>query len=420
MEQLHFIILAIATVVQLCVFSSHPGGVYCPSTELLEGGDVVSVIPEKLGHLLKLKEKLIKRVIRRAEEVREELDSDKTPKPTRHNEYTKQRTLLRHYALDALSNFDPTASKHGEENTNYMTNTADKLLYELKNFAPLPSPRATPQFNPPVHTKGGPNMVIGISTVYRQKENYLFNTVANILHRLSKAERRTVRIIVMNGDVPASKNKEVQKVREEFEDEIEAGLLTIKSVCDEHGGDCAGHPELAVEDEELLHRWGDNPQRVRWRAKQVLDVASLMQAAAGEDYGYFLMLEDDVKVAKSFPTAIRQWVDSKLLRRTDWLIASFYNPWKVKDLEVVPPQKFFGVIGQLFRVHDLPHIVSFLRRNFDESPLDWLFVDYLTKHKVNMIAHAPSLFQHLGKVSSLAGKTQPSRAAEFEEYPLEN
>ncbi len=38
--------------------------------------------------------------------------------------------------------------------------------------------------------------------------------------------------------------------------------------------------------------------------------------------------------------------------------------------------------GQAFRPADLPTIVEFLEKNFDDSPLDWLFVDLLTKFKV--------------------------------------
>ena len=307
------------------------------------------------------------------------------------------------------------------EGLTYMTNTADKLLYELKNLRRVKgAPRlARPQFNPVPHKrvkeKGRPNMVIGVSSVNR-RTNYLYNTIANIMERLSEEDRRHVKVVVMNGNVPPSDHTDVPRVREAFAAEMDDGLLVIEEI---HGA--GGHPELDVPDASLRHRWGDDTQRVRWRAKQVLDVATLMDRCARyQRYGYFLMLEDDVKVADRFPTAVRRWVDEKLSHRTDWAIASFYNPWRASDLEVIPPFKFFGVIGQLFRMHDLPHLTHFLKKNFDESPLDWLFVDYLTKYRLTMLAHSPSLFQHLGKVSSLAGKAQPSRAAEFAEFPLGN
>eukprot|EP01064_Diplonema_japonicum_P018834 TRINITY_DN27510_c0_g1_i1.p1 TRINITY_DN27510_c0_g1~~TRINITY_DN27510_c0_g1_i1.p1 ORF type:complete len:443 (+),score=83.77 TRINITY_DN27510_c0_g1_i1:88-1329(+) len=311
-----------------------------------------------------------------------------------------------------------TEKKKQREEIRFATNTADKLLYELKNFEHSESneePKALPQFNPTTHQEGTPNMVIGISSVNRKK-NYLLNTIRDIFKKLLKPERKTVKIVVMNGDVPPEKHTDVPLLETEFQSEIESGLLVI-----EQNPRHTGHKQLETND-KLTLRWGDNIKRVKWRSKQVLDVTMLMRKchhhAQQGGYGYFLMLEDDVKVAEGFPTAIRSWVDKHLSSRTDWTVASFYNPWKVADREEIPAFKFFGVIGQLFRTHDLPHITSFLGRNFDESPLDWLFVDYLTKHKGKMIAHAPSLFQHLGVVSSLSDKIQPSRAAEFDEFPL--
>eukprot|EP00756_Hemistasia_phaeocysticola_P048254 Hpha_TRINITY_DN22687_c0_g1::TRINITY_DN22687_c0_g1_i1::g.192719::m.192719/K00738/MGAT4A_B; alpha-1,3-mannosylglycoprotein beta-1,4-N-acetylglucosaminyltransferase A/B len=302
-----------------------------------------------------------------------------------------------------------------KQSLSYATNTVDKLLYELKNM-PSPSvPIAHPPFNPlpladqreaGLETK---NLVIGVSSVNRRK-NYLLDTLRNLIAHMSPRDKKQNRIVVLNGDTPPSKHQDIPLVREEFAAHIESGMLRIEE-------NPEGHPELR-EGAKLTLRWGDSVERVRWRAKQVLDVALLM-ALCGEhtEYDYFLMLEDDVHAADSFPSVIRRCVDAGLSWRTDWTVASFYNPWRVSDGEEMPVYKFFGVIGQLFRTTDLPWIVDFLRRNFDESPLDWLFVDLLTKRGGKIIAHSPSLFQHQGVVSSLSNKVQPSRAAVFDEHP---
>jgi hypothetical protein len=130
------------------------------------------------------------------------------------------------------------------------------------------------------------------------------------------------------------------------------------------------------------------------------------------------MMEDDIKAAKHWAKRCRQWMDSHLAARTDWTIASFYNPWEnVKNLQKMEPFKFFGVIGQVFRVHDLPVVVEFLEKNFDQSPLDWLFVDFLRKFNGTIVVSVPSLFQHEGTVSSLAGKTQSGRSVDFAYEP---
>ena len=128
------------------------------------------------------------------------------------------------------------------------------------------------------------------------------------------------------------------------------------------------------------------------------------------------MLEDDIDAAKHFTTKIIKWIRHKIHQDTKWTVASFYNPWPVADGDRLPPFKFFGVIGQLFRIHDLPVMVEFLRKNFDQSPLDWLFVDYLKKFSGGMVAHTPSMFQHKGVVSSLDGKEQDGRAVDFEQF----
>eukprot|EP01065_Artemidia_motanka_P027254 TRINITY_DN32478_c0_g1_i1.p1 TRINITY_DN32478_c0_g1~~TRINITY_DN32478_c0_g1_i1.p1 ORF type:complete len:429 (+),score=80.75 TRINITY_DN32478_c0_g1_i1:194-1480(+) len=301
-------------------------------------------------------------------------------------------------------------------NLNYTANTIDKLLYELKNFAPAKAARAAPPFNPvPLADQTGEvrNLVIGVSSVNRRK-NYLLDTLRNLFAHLTAVDKVQCKVVVLNGDVPPSKHQDIPMVRSEFAEDMESGLLTIVNNEDPEGG----HPELA-DPAKLTLRWGDSPERVRWRAKQVLDVARLMDVCSrSSEYDYFLMLEDDVHAADAFPTAIRRWVDASLSWRTDWTVASFYNPWAVRDREEIAVFKFFGVIGQLFRMTDLPWVVEFLKKNFDESPLDWLFVDLLTKHGAKMVAHSPSKFQHMGVVSSLNGKIQGSHAVDFKEHSL--
>ena len=173
-----------------------------------------------------------------------------------------------------------------------------------------------------------------------------------------------------------------------------------------------GYPQMKNES-ALKLRWGDPLARVKWRAKHALDTATVMGHCQAQGYDYYVHLEDDIKAAPNYPTKMREWIDEKYAARGDWTLLSFYNPWRVKDGERLKPYNFFGVIGQVFRPSDLPTIAAFLRKNFDDSPLDWLFVDLLTKFKGQIVTHTPSYFQHEGRVSSLQGKTQSSRAVDF-------
>lgn len=256
------------------------------------------------------------------------------------------------------------------------------------------------------------NLLIGISSVKRKKVNYLKQTVRRFLDAMSPQEKMENTILVFNANVPASDFKEVDSIRQEFSQDISSGTLMILER--EHPND--PHPEMK-DTATLTQRWGDDLKRVKWRSKQVLDVAWLMNWAATHhlSYDYFLMMEDDICPTQNYATKARRWVDEALFHRTDWFMASFYNPWPdVHDGELLPPFKFYGVIGQIFRVHDLPVVVEFLKKNFDQSPLDWLFVDFLKKFNRQLIQHSPSLFQHVGKESSFEGKEQPGRSVDYE------
>jgi hypothetical protein len=304
-------------------------------------------------------------------------------------------------------------------NVTYAINTVDKLKYQLDNLEPMQHALGE-RWNPsrlsdlPPHSVINPRhyFMIGISTVNR-KHNYLLTTLKSFIGALSGSlEQQAIRIVVYNADVPPSKHTDIPLVKERFATEIQSGLLEIVERPD---GD-KPYPQLR-DPSNLTVRWGDDQRRIAWRSKQVLDVAFLMEYAYehAAQHQYFLMMEDDIVASPGFPTKIRDWVDKALYERTDWTMASFYNPWDdVHDMDVLPPYKFFGVIGQLFRMHELPVVVEFLRKNFDQSPLDWLFVDFLKKLNGQLIQHSPSYFQHQGKESSFEGKQQSGRSVDYD------
>eukprot|EP01012_Entosiphon_sulcatum_P018086 TRINITY_DN22832_c0_g1_i1.p1 TRINITY_DN22832_c0_g1~~TRINITY_DN22832_c0_g1_i1.p1 ORF type:complete len:147 (-),score=14.87 TRINITY_DN22832_c0_g1_i1:2-442(-) len=129
---------------------------------------------------------------------------------------------------------------------------------------------------------------------------------------------------------------------------------------------------------------------------------------------FYLHLEDDVQACPDWPRLIHNWLHSAMHNRSDWTALAFYSPWPGPDRSAIPLSDFFGNIGLLFRVADVQTIVNFLRRNFDEAPLDWLLVDIMTKLRGRIVAHHPSVFQHLGRRSSFAGERRRGRAADFQ------
>lgn len=308
-------------------------------------------------------------------------------------------------------------------NLTFAINTADKLAYQIRNWSPLQNRFSVPQWNPlpalPL-TRGGRSgdmhLVIGLSTVNRAT-NYLLATVKSLFDGMSTDGTEPAVVVVFNGNYPPADHREIAAVRSVFAAHIQSGALQIIERSEEDANDELFR-KLADPGASLAHRWGDSTRRVMWRSKQNLDVAFLLDHVARQSFGrcgYFLMMEDDIVTARGFVGKIRKWADAQLLRRTDWTVASFYNPWAVQDLEMLPAMKFFGVIGQLIRIHDVPVVVEFIRRNFDQSPLDWLLVDFFKRFQGRIVAHTPSYFQHQGETSSFAGKTQEGKSVDFDD-----
>ena len=299
------------------------------------------------------------------------------------------------------------------ENGTFVRNTADKLVYQLDNFAPMHHRFAKAQWNDvsmEVRAQRGlPHraFVLALSSVNRET-NYLLDTITNLVSHMSDAERRSIKIVLLNAEWPPTRHLDIAAVRRQFRSMLDEGTIEIVEMQ-------RAHSELGA-GSHLTERWGDDERRIRWRSKQVLDVAFLLDYVekTQSEFRYALVLEDDIISSVNFVSCIRRWVDATLRKKTSWSVASFYNPWDdVSDGDELPPFKFFGVIGQLFRLHDLPTVVEFLRKNFDQSPLDWLFVDFLKKVNSTMVVHVPSLFQHKGRVSSFAGKEQNGASVNF-------
>ncbi|KAK9398851.1 alpha-C3-mannosyl-glycoprotein 4-beta-N-acetylglucosaminyltransferase-like MGAT4D [Crotalus adamanteus] len=148
----------------------------------------------------------------------------------------------------------------------------------------------------------------------------------------------------------------------------------------------------------------------RWRTKQNLDYSFLMMYAQQKGM-YYLQLEDDIVANPRYLYTINDFIEQKISQ--EWIVLEFSQ---------------LGFIGKLFRCKDLPLIVEFFLMFYKDKPIDWL-LDHLISVKVcnpekngkdcesrksNLrIRYKPSLFQHVGFHSSLAGKTQKLRDEDF-------
>uniref|UniRef100_A0A7M4ENQ7 MGAT4 family member D n=1 Tax=Crocodylus porosus TaxID=8502 RepID=A0A7M4ENQ7_CROPO len=244
----------------------------------------------------------------------------------------------------------------------------------------------------------GVSLVMGIPTVKREKQSYLIDTLNSLFFDASEEQKNdcVVIIFVVNAEYV---NSIAEDVRTRFPNEVQSGVLEVISP------PASYYPDLST----LKETFGDSKERVRWRTKQNLDYSFLMLYAQPKGT-FYLQLEDDI-IAK--PQYIQSVKSFALKQSSEWMVLEFSQ---------------LGFIGKLFKSEDLPFIVEFFLMFYKDKPIDWL-LDHLlwvkvcnpekdAKHCDKQKAHLrirskPSLFQHVGFHSSLAGKIQNLKDKDF-------
>ncbi|XP_071411810.1 alpha-1,3-mannosyl-glycoprotein 4-beta-N-acetylglucosaminyltransferase-like protein MGAT4D isoform X2 [Pithys albifrons albifrons] len=244
------------------------------------------------------------------------------------------------------------------------------------------------------------SLVMGIPTVKRKKHNYLISTLHSLLYGLSEEQKKDCLIIIFVAEVNAEYvNSVAESVKTSFPREIQSGVLEVISP------PASYYPDLS----NLKKTLGDSEDRVRWRTKQNLDYSLLMLYAQPKGTLY-LQLEDDIIAKPDYIESIKSFVAQQ---SQDWMVLEFSQ---------------LGFIGKLFKSEDLPLIVEFFLMFYKDKPIDWL-IDHLLWVKVCnpekdtthceqekaklRIRAKPSLFQHMGTYSSLAGKIQNLKDTDF-------
>ncbi|NWS59553.1 MGT4B acetylglucosaminyltransferase, partial [Chunga burmeisteri] len=250
----------------------------------------------------------------------------------------------------------------------------------------------------------GVSLVMGIPTVKREKQDYLINTLHSLLYGLSEEQKNDCVVIILvaevslHGKVQYAHRKTISSLHS-FPREIQSGVLEVISP------PASYYPDLS----NLKTTFGDSHDRVRWRTKQNLDYSFLMLYAQPKGT-FYLQLEDDI-IAK--PDYIQNIKNFAAEQSQEWMILEFSQ---------------LGFIGKLFKSEDLPLIVEFFLMFHKDKPIDWL-IDHLLwvklcnpekdavhceKEKAKLRIRAkPSLFQHVGIYSSLAGKIQNLKDKDF-------
>jgi len=223
--------------------------------------------------------------------------------------------------------------------------------------------------------------------------------VRSLAAALRDSDQERVRVVIFDGDFPPGRSRDIAEVRAEYAQLFSAGLLTIVERNKPPGIAACG--EMAA-----------------WQRKQTLDAVELI-AACGAEGDYYLHLEDDVISAPGCIASIDAAVAAHAAAGRQWAILSFYNSFPVEDgtpySEYSLAHGYFGFIGQVFHWRDLEGLRSFLRDHCAEGPLDLLAACWARVTGGAVIAHAPSLFQHAGVLSSFQNQIQLWSAPQFVE-----
>lgn len=252
----------------------------------------------------------------------------------------------------------------------------------------------------------GVSLAFGIPTIKREKMSYLLNTIASMLDGMTQEDKDDSVIVIFIGETNLQYSTKIAKdVRERFDDALESGLLEVIAP------QASYYPDL----DNLPLTFGDSKDRVKWRTKQNLDFSYLMMYCQRKAR-FYVQLEDDLVATPSFASTIKTFA-----RQQD------SNRWMMLEFSAL------GFIGKLFRSRDLNQLVEFFLMFHRDKPVDWL-LDHILWVKVcnpeKDMAHCnrekaqlrirfkPSLFQHVGKESSLKGKRQNLIDKDFKKAPL--
>ncbi|XP_069825266.1 alpha-1,3-mannosyl-glycoprotein 4-beta-N-acetylglucosaminyltransferase B isoform X1 [Dendropsophus ebraccatus] len=328
----------------------------------------------------------------------------------------------------ALRDINRTWSSLSDETKLKLWNITNKNVLHLPTiFHHLPHLLSKENsLQPAIHVgqgRTGVSIVMGIPSVKREVHSYLTDTLNSLISELNQQEKEDCVIVVLIAETDAQYATSVaDNIKSLFPNEIQSGLLEVISPS----------PHFYPDFSRLRESFGDPRERVRWRTKQNLDYCFLMMYAQSKGT-YYVQLEDDIVAKPNYLSTMKNFALQQ--PSEEWMILEFSQ---------------LGFIGKLFKSLDLSLIVEFILMFYKDKPIDWLLDHilwvkvcnpekdaarrkhsrlliltalHLQKHcdrqKANLrIRFKPSLFQHVGTHSSLAGKIQKLKDKDFGKQAL--
>ncbi|XP_070595201.1 alpha-1,3-mannosyl-glycoprotein 4-beta-N-acetylglucosaminyltransferase B isoform X3 [Erythrolamprus reginae] len=311
----------------------------------------------------------------------------------------------------ALRDINRTWSSLSDETKLKLWNITNKNVLHLPTiFHHLPHLLSKENsLQPAIHLgqgRTGVSIVMGIPSVKREVHSYLTDTLNSLISELNPQEKEDSVIVVMIAETdPQYTTGVAENIKSLFPNEIHSGLLEVISPS----------PHFYPDFSRLRESFGDPKERVRWRTKQNLDYCFLMMYAQSKGI-YYVQLEDDIVAKPNYLSTMKNFALQQ--PSEEWMILEFSQ---------------LGFIGKMFKSLDLSLIVEFILMFYKDKPIDWLLDHILwvkvcnpekdAKHcdrqKANLrIRFKPSLFQHVGTHSSLAGKIQKLKDKDFGKQSL--
>ncbi|KAM6999659.1 alpha-1,3-mannosyl-glycoprotein 4-beta-N-acetylglucosaminyltransferase B [Tautogolabrus adspersus] len=311
-----------------------------------------------------------------------------------------------HHTTNNTTTTNNNISKIPSETRKRADNTSDGQSILLPNiYLYMPHLRQHPKSLVPNIELGqgrrGVSVVMGIPTVKREKQSYLVSTLSSLLYSLNSSQKSDILIIVFVAETDSEYVSSIAEIiTNNFPTEVKSGLLEVVSPSQYY------YPDFSV----LKETFGDSKDRVKWRTKQNLDFSFLMLYAQGKGT-YYVQLEDDIVAKADYLRNMKTYANQEASK--EWLYLEFSQ---------------LGFIGKMFRTRDLPMISEFFLMFHRDKPIDWLLDHILwvkvcnpekdvkdcNERKASLKQrYKPSLFQHVGLHSSLAGKLQHLKDKDF-------
>lgn len=232
---------------------------------------------------------------------------------------------------------------------------------------------------------------MGIPTVRRRFNDYYYlnYTVTELIDKIDQKMIADVVIVIFMADFNISWNlRTAKKLHETFQPHFDSGLVQVIHAPPNI------YPQLSL----LIKKGPDSLERIKWRSKQNVDFAILMLYSISLST-YYMQLEDDLMVASDYLQDMQSFINKQ---RTCWFNLEFST---------------LGFIGKLFHSYHLFSIASHLLKNFQERPCDLMLGALRNQFgQKKVLFSGRSIFQHIGKISTLKDKMMPVVDKKFKTF----